>query len=301
MTADLLTQLKALLVAEDLNEGLNQTAVPSVRVFKSSTITKPLQSVYEPALFVIVQGAKNVYLDQYLFEYCPQKYLLSTAFLPVTGQITEASPETPFLSLQIVFSVPKILEAVKEYSFQIEHKNHTDLAMGSNDITEELLEVVVRLAKLQQKTEDISALEDLYLKEILYRLLHSNDNYVLLQYAYSGGAAYQISKTISYINEHLFEDLSVDELAEYANMGVSTFHKHFKNMTQVSPLRYIKIQRLQHARKFMLLNKMNVTTASFQAGYQSASQFSRDYSAYFGINPREDVKHYADNQVAEIL
>lgn len=301
MTEDLLTQLKALLVAEDLNEGLNQTAVPSVRVYKSSTVTKPLQSVYEPALFVILQGAKKVYLDQHLFEYSPKKYLLSTAFLPVTGQITEASPEAPFLSLQIVFSVPKILEAVKEYAFHIENKNHTDLAMGSNDITEELLEVVVRLAKLRQKPEDIPVLEDLYLKEMLYRLLHSNDNNVLLQYAYSGGSAYQISKTISYINDHLFDDLSVDTLAEYANMGTSTFHKHFKSMTQVSPLRYIKIQRLQNARKFMLLNKMNVTTASFQAGYQSASQFSRDYSQYFGVNPREDVKHYEDSRVSEFL
>lgn len=301
MITNLLAQLKAIATETHLNEGLNKTAIPSVRVFKSSSVTRPLQSVYEPALFVIIQGAKNVYLDQHLFEYSPKKYLLSTAFLPVTGQITQATSDEPFLSVQIVFSVPKILAAVKEYALHIEQKSPTGLAMGSNDINEALLEAVVRLASLTKNPEDIPVLENLYLQEILYRLLSSGDNHVLMQYAYSGGSAYQISKTLSYINDHIFEDLSVDELAEHANMGTSTFHKHFKNMTQVSPLRYIKIQRLQNARRFMLLNKMNVTTASFQAGYQSASQFSRDYSAYFGINPREDVKHYADNQVVEIL
>ncbi|WP_319558162.1 AraC family transcriptional regulator [Thiomicrorhabdus sp.] len=301
MTADLLAQLKELVSDDALSEGLNQTVVPSVRVFKSSSVTRPLHSVYEPALFVIIQGVKAVRLEQRDFEYSPQKYLLSTSFLPVTGQILQASPEAPFLSLQIVFPVSKILEAVQEYALQIGQNSRTDLAMDSNNITEELLEAVVRLTRLRQKPDDIPVLENLYLNEILYRLLASNRNDALLQYAYSEGNAYRISKTIAYINDHLFEDLNVEELARRANMGTSTFHKHFKNMTRVSPLKYIKIQRLQSARKFMLLNKMNVSSASFKVGYQSASQFSRDYSDYFGVNPRDDAKHYSAYSVATFL
>ncbi len=295
MIEKLLEELKKLATTNTLSEGLNQLTVPSVKVFKSSTMTRPLHTVYEPSLFVIIQGEKIVHLEQYSFDYSPEKYLLSTSFLPVTGQITKASIEEPFLSLQIVFPVSKILEAVKQYALHIDRKNGTDMAMDSRQITEELLDAVVRLTKLQQSVEHIPALESLYLDEILYRLLSTDANSALLQYAYTDGQAFQISRTINYINEHLSENLNVDELARRANMGVSTFHKHFKNMTQVSPLKYIKILRLQNARKYMLLNKMNITTASFKVGYQSTSQFSRDYSSYFGQNPREDIKQYQDH------
>lgn len=289
------SELKAFVAKQTLMEGINQSRVPSVRIFKSSRTTQPLNTAYEPSLFVIVQGAKIVLLGNRTIEYDENRYLISSAFLPVSGKITKASEDQPFLSFQIIFSLEKLFEAMDDFSFQPKKVAKTTLAMQASDVTDVLLDPVLRLVKLAESPEDIPVLESMYLKEILYRLLMTENNLALQQLVFVEGNGYKISKAIAYINERLYERLNVEELAAQVNMSVSTFHKHFKIMTHVSPLQYIKMQRLQNAKKLMVSENMDVSGASFQVGYQSLSQFSREYSSYFGLSPSEDVKQFREN------
>ena len=288
-------KLLTFLEEQKLEEGINQTIIPSLRIFKSSNVTQLLHTVYEPSLFVIVQGRKIVSISRKNIEYDSSKYLCSSSFLPVSGKITKASKEEPFLSLQIVFSFEQIFAALESFIIKPQEKSDTSLALCSYTLRENLLDVVTRLTFLLKEEKDIAALEGLYLKEILYRLLISDNNMVLRQLAYIEGNAYKISTSISFINNNLCEYLAIEELAKSINMSVSSFHKHFKALISVSPLQYIKIQRLHKAKKLMLSSNMDITGACYHVGYQSASQFSREYSKYFGITPSLDIKNIKKN------
>jgi len=284
--------LRSIALQQPLVEGINRTDIPSVRIFKSSAVTHALKNVYDPSLFVVVQGAKIVVVGNRTIAYDESRYLVSSSFLPVSGSIVRASEAEPFLSFQITFSTEQIFEAMDDFAVVPTKTKTAALAMASSPYTEELLDAVHRLARLLYAPEDIAILEKMYLKEILYRLLVTEENPALRQLAFIEGNAYRISKAIAYINANLYARLNIDDLAAYAKMSVSAFHKHFKTVTQVSPLQYIKIQRLQNAKRLMVSENMDVSGASFHVGYQSVSQFSREYSNYFGMSPSEDIKRF---------
>lgn len=271
-----------------LQEGLNATLIPSVNIFKSSNISQKLQTVYEPSLFVIVQGEKVVIIDDKTIQYNPSSYLISSIFMPVSGQIIKA----PFLSFQITFNFKDIFDAIKNFSITPQKNMKTKLAISSYSMDSSLLDSIYRLVALLQTPQDIDGLSSLYLQEILYRLLISNNHHELKQFAYVEGNAYKISQAINYINENIFESIAIEELAEHIKMGVSSFYKHFKTITAMSPLQYIKKQKLQKAKNLMLTDNMDISGASFYVGYKSISQFSREYSNYFGINPSSDIKNF---------
>ncbi|MCD4757008.1 MAG: AraC family transcriptional regulator [Arcobacteraceae bacterium] len=280
-----------LIQMQSLKEGINHTLIPSVNIFKSSNTTQTLQTIYEPSLFIIIQGKKLVTINNQTIEYDSSSYLISSSFLPVSGKITQASENKPFLSLQIIFNLKQIFETIEQFSIKAKKTSHTKLAISSYNITENLLDATSRLVNLLKNPEDINALSDLYLKEILYRLLISNNNTELKQLAFAEGNAYKVYQTILYINDNLFDLIFIEDLAKSVNMSISSFHKHFKTITSVSPLKYIKIQRLQKAKSLMVSENMDITGASFSVGYQSPSQFSREYTSYFGISPSLDIKN----------
>lgn len=285
-------ELISIIENQHFKEGLNDTIIPSLKVFYSSNTTEKLPTIYEPALFVILQGEKIVFIDNKAIKYDSASYLISSSFMPVSGQITQASKEKPFLSLQITFTIEQILEAIEYFIVTPQKTIDTKLAISSYDISDDLFEPISRFVLLLKKSNDIAALSPLYLKEILYRLLISHNNLELRQFAYIEGNAYKISQAISFINENLFENISIEEITNNINMSVSSFHKHFKIITAVSPLQYIKKQRLQKAKNLMLIENMDITGASYYVGYQSISQFSREYSDYFGLNPSSDIKNF---------
>lgn len=285
-------ELISIVENQHFKEGLNDTIIPSLKVFYSSNTTEKLPTIYEPALFVILQGEKIVFIDNKAIKYDSASYLISSSFMPVSGQITQASKEKPFLSLQITFTIEQILEAIEYFIVTPQKTIDTKLAISSYDISNDLFEPISRFVLLLKKSNDIAALSHLYLKEILYRLLISHNNLELRQFAYIEGNAYKISQAISFINENLFENISIEKIANNINMSVSSFHKHFKIITAVSPLQYIKKQRLQKAKNLMLIENMDITGASYYVGYQSISQFSREYSDYFGLNPSSDIKNF---------
>ena len=290
-------ELISIIKNQHFKDGLNDTIIPSLKVFYSSRTTQKLPVIYEPALFVILQGEKIVFIDKKAIKYDSSSYLISSTFMPISGQITEACKDKPFLSLQITFTMKQILEAVEYFIIKPQKTNDTRLAISSYTISDNLFEPVSRFVSLLKTPNDITALAPLYLKEILYRLLISHNNIELKQLAYIEGNAYKISQAISFINENLFKNISIEEIATNINMSVSSFHKHFKIITAISPLQFIKKQRLQKAKNLMLIENMDITGASYYVGYQSVSQFSREYSDYFGLNPSNDIKNFKQQLV----
>ncbi len=272
------------------HEGLHDTGIPFVKFFKSSSKDIVLHTVYEPSLFIIAQGAKIVILGDKTIKYDRSSYLTSTAYLPVSGKIIEADPQKPFLSVQIIFDMELIFELLQQITPKPQDLAHTSLALSSYKVTHEILDTLMRLVDLMKKPKDIEILAPLYHKEILYRLLMANQHPEFRQLAYLEGNAYKVSQAISLMRSELFEPLSIQELAKSVNMSTSSFHRHFKNMIAMSPIQYRKMQRLQEAKRLMISENMDVSGAAFYVGYESISQFSREYSKYFGLPPSQDIK-----------
>ncbi|MDD2357552.1 MAG: AraC family transcriptional regulator [Thiovulaceae bacterium] len=287
----MLEKLSTFIENKTAQEGLNSTVIPFVKLFKSSDKTPVLNTVYEPSLFIIAQGAKIVMLGNNTIEYDRSSYLISTMHLPVSGKIIEAQPHKPFLSVQVTFDMELIFELLGQRIQKPINPLQTTLAISSYHVRDQLLDAVIRLVELIQTPDDIEILAPLYHKEILYMLL-MNDKHAeeFRQLACLEGNAYKISQAISMMRANLFEPLSVLELANSVNMSISTFHKHFKTMIAMSPMQYRKVQRLQEAKRLMVSENMDVSGAAFYVGYESVSQFSREYSKYFGLSPSQDMK-----------
>lgn len=287
---DELLQLKQIVRKMDLEEGINKTNIPFVKVFKSSSSGEVLHSVYEPSLFIILQGSKTVMVGDKIFEYDTSSYFISSNYLAVSGKVTQANPKEPFLSIQIVFSIEQIFQALEEFSVSLNKVNTTSFCASIYSLDYNLKDSILRLVKLNKRPKDIEVLSKIYLKEILYRLLVSNQNIELQQLAFIESNSYKISKAITYINQNLYETFLMDDIAKSVNMSVSSFHKHFKTITGISPLQYTKKLKLQAAKRLMTLENMDIEGAAFYVGYQSTSQFSREYSSYFGIAPSKHIR-----------
>lgn len=282
--------LKEIINTQILHEGTNDTLIPCVKIFKSSKATSGLKTLYDPALLVIIQGSKIVTINKKSLEYNVGKYLISSTYLPVSGKITNANENEPFLSVKIEFSNQDIFDAIKEFNVTIEKDTNSTFALSSHKMSESILDIVKRLVALIKTPKDIEVLSKVYLKELLYRLIVSENSIELKQFSFIESNGYKISKAVNYINTNYGESLNIEELANYVNMSQSSFFKHFKNITSLTPLQYIKIHRLQVAKRMIVFDDIDVTGAAFSVGYQSLSQFSRDYLSYFGVSPKHDKK-----------
>lgn len=296
----LLEALVGLLNNEKLHEGLNATPIAHLNVFKASSLSEMLHTVYEPSLFIIVQGAKVVMLGQNSYSYDATSYLISSLHQPVTGQIMEASEQKPFLSLQLVFEPEQIVEMM-QYTTDLQTPSKNGVpSIGVGHTTVELLDASFRLVRLWHQKEAITALAPLMIKEILYRVLQGEYGAMLHQFVLKGSNAYRIAKSIEYISQELATPLRVDELCKKVGMSVASFHRHFKNTTTMSPIQYQKSLRLQQARQLLLGEVNEVAEAAFLVGYESPSQFSREYSRVFGNAPSLDIKLMKQNLVATL-
>lgn len=279
-------------LANTPSEGLNSTKIASLKIFKSSTVTGNLPAVYEPSLFVVVQGAKIVTLGNMEYSYDTSSYLVSSVQLPVSGRITNASSDKPFLSIQILFSPQQILDVARYAKTSKNLKNEAFAALGVERLDEELADAVYRMVSLLDTPEHMDALYPLIEKEVLYRVLCSSMADTLLQFAVNGSNAQNIMECVQDINDNLSDAISVEKLAKNANMSISSFHRHFKQITSMSPIQYQKLLRLQEAKRLLLSGSVSeASEAAFAVGYESPSQFSREYVRLFGLPPMSDVKN----------
>ncbi|MDF2503511.1 AraC family transcriptional regulator [Clostridium sp.] len=276
-------------------DGLQSTAIPSLDFIRASSISEPLHSLYAPSLCIIVQGAKMVILGKENYKYDTNSYLVASVHLPIIGKIIEATPDMPYLSIRLSFSSDQILDIIKE-SQQVSSKK-SDLKRGlivtKTNLT--LLDTLLRLVSLLETPNDIPILAPLFIREILYRVLQDEHGYIVKQFAVIGSHAQSISKAINVINCNFAKPLRIDELAKKINMSPSSLHHHFKKVTAMSPLQYQKQVRLQEARRLLLSETLDAADAGFKVGYESPSQFSREYARMFGLPPISDIKRLRDS------
>lgn len=271
-------------------DGSQMTAIPSLFFSRYSNDTGPNYGIHKPSLCIVVQGMKEVLLSQELFRYGPADYLVASVNLPINGQVTEASSEVPYLALKLEFTPSEIFEVLREFQMGVDKKENAKRGMYVSKIEPSLLDAVTRLARLLDTPKDIKILAPLIVKEIIYRVLQGEHGGMLKQIAIEGSSTHQISDVIEHIMNNYEKSFKIEELAEIAKMSISSLHRHFKEITLMSPIQFQKQMRLQQARILLLSESADAADVAFQVGYESPSQFSREYSRMFGLPPKEDIK-----------
>lgn len=285
-----LQKLVALVRHHAQSNGIHQTRVPSLTLMHATKISELMESIYTPSICVVAQGAKTATLAGETYRYDPLSYLVTSVALPISGRIVEASPEIPYLSLKINFDTDVILDIVQEMSRPTSVPVEACRGINVSKTSPALLESLVRLMELQSVPEDIPILAPLVIREILYRVLQGEQGALIRQFAIIGSHAHKIAQAIQMINQHFNRSLVIEQIAASVNMSTSAFHKHFKRVTAMSPLQYQKTIRLQEARRLMLTETIQAAEAAFLVGYESPSQFSREYARMYGRPPMLDVQ-----------
>lgn len=279
-------------------DGAFPTAIPRLRLGRISRVEHPVHAVYEPALCVIAQGSKRVLLGDEVYVYDTSHYLVFAQNLPVSGQVVDASPEAPHLALRLDFSVKDVAALALELNLAGGQTGRTvPRGIYTGELSTALLEPLLSLVRLLENPEDIPALAPLATREILYRLLKSPDGARLAQLAMVGSHSQRIAQVIARLRKRFHEALRIEDLADEVRLSVSALHHHFKAATAMSPLQYQKQLRLQEARRIMLSEHADAATAGRRVGYESQSQFNREYSRFFGAPPVRDIKRLRERQV----
>ncbi|MBD3920332.1 AraC family transcriptional regulator [Paenibacillus sp. PR3] len=287
-----LQQLALLIRRHAPNGGTYRTAVPNLSLMHATHLSEPLESVYQPSICVVAQGAKTATLAGETYRYDPSTYLVTSVELPIMGRIVEASPEIPYLSLKLSFDAAFILEVVEQMKRPASVETETGRGITINQTSPVLLEAIMRLMQLLDAPEDIPVLAPLIIREVLYRMLQGEQGALLYQFATNGSHSYNIAQAIRFINQQYDRPLVISQLAKSVNMSTSALHKHFKRVTAMSPLQYQKTVRLQEARRLMLTESLLASDAAFRVGYESPSQFSREYARMYGRPPMRDVQEF---------
>lgn len=296
-----LARLAASIERRTRTDGVHPTAVPELTLFRGSTLSEPTAVVYEPSLCVVAQGCKQVLLAGEWYQYDPAQFLLVSVDLPAFGRVTAASQSAPYLGLRVTFDPRVVGELVAEGAGADSLASTRGLAVSPLDAS--LLDAVVRLVGLLDAPADAGILAPLVLREITYRVLGSAQGGRLRQIAAAGAPAQRIARAIRMLRERFAEPLRVEDLAREVRLSPSAFHQHFKKVTTMSPLQYQKRMRLQEARRLMLGEGLEAAEAAFRVGYESPSQFSREYRREFGAPPRRDVaaiRGAADTEPASV-
>ena len=264
------------------------TDVPGLTLYRHTRPTRPAPATYQPSVAVVVQGRKQVELGPNTFLYDRSRYLLTSLDLPVVSRVIEASSQNPYLCLRLKLEMPAIREVLNQADFELPLMGPDAPAMTTAETTVEFLGAVDRLLDLLNAPEDIPFVSPLLQRELIYRILKSAAGQRLRAIATAGDQSYRTAKVIGFIRANYTKTLRVEHLAQIAGMSMSTLHHHFKALTSMSPLQYQKQLRLQAAQRRMLMEGLDAGSAAFSVGYESASQFNREYSRFFGLPP---IKH----------
>lgn len=286
---DLIETLRTDVARLATRDDKNVTAVPGLTLYRKGQPTQPASGMYDPCICLAVQGSKRAVLEGKEYVYDVQHYLIIPINLPTVVQVVEASAKKPYLGLVLDLDLRTLAELMLESSLPQPHTQQPGHAMATGRVTTELLNAFQRLVDLVDKPKDIPILAPIVKREIFYRMLTGDQGIRLRHMASTGSQGNRIANAIDWLKAHFAEPLRIDNLASQVNMSPSTFHHHFKALTAMSPLQYQKWLRLNEARRLMLAEKQDATTAAFQVGYKSPSQFSREYSRMFGSPPLRDI------------
>ncbi len=265
------------------------TPIPGLALFRHDDPTEPVSAMYEPSLCLVIQGAKRVILgsDEYIYD--PNHYLITSVHLPTVVQVITASRENPYLGLMLKLDQREMSQLMVDSHLPAPRGQQSGRGMAVGKITLPLLNAFQRLIDLLDEETDIPIMAPIIQREIIYRLLTGDQGMRLRQIASAGSQSHQIARAIDWLKTNFMQPVRIDELAARARMSTSTFHHHFRALTALSPLQFQKHLRLQEARRLMLAEHLDAATAAFEVGYESPSQFSREYSRLFGAPPLRDI------------
>ncbi|MBF0474724.1 MAG: AraC family transcriptional regulator [Deltaproteobacteria bacterium] len=278
---------------------LHITAVPGLSLFRRDEPTGPISGMYEPSICLIAQGAKRVLLGEDTYVYDARHYLITSVHLPTMVQIISASREKPYLGLRLTLDQREISQLMVDSHLPPPRGQQSSRGMATGQVTLPLLTAFQRLIDLLAEEQDIPILAPVIQREIIYRLLVGDQGARLRQIASAGSQSHQIARVIDWLKDNFARPLSIDDLAAQARMSSSTFHHHFRSMTALSPLQFQKQLRLREARRLMLAEHLDAATAGFQVGYESPSQFSREYNRLFGTPPLRDIANLRELAAGE--
>jgi AraC-like DNA-binding protein len=280
-------------------DGDYDTAIRALKLRRCSSTTDPMPCIYGLGLVLIVQGGKRIMLGEEVFDYVAGQTLITTVDMPVVAYITRASPAEPFLGLWLELDARVIAQLASEMEFATPLQASAMRGMSQVPLDEGLCDALTRLVRLLDESSLISPLAPLIQQEIVIRLLNGGHGPSLRRLVAAGSPSQQIAKLIAWLKQHYTEDLAMDELAALAHMSPSTFRQHFRALIGMSPLQYVKNLRLLDARQLMLNERLDAGSAAIRVGYESASQFSREYSRLFGEPPNRDVKKLREATLAK--
>lgn len=288
---DYLREINALIARSTDRDGIVPTAVDQLFFARQSVPSLPLHTAQWPCFALVTQGAKRLSLGEEVYHYGVGDCLVVTMDLPVVSCIVEATPAQPMLSLGMAIDGARLQEVLSRVSLPPEALNgHAGRGVAVHKPPLEVLDATLRLVRLLERPQDIAAMAPLIEQEILYRLLTGPHGPTLLRIASANSPANKIAKAIAWLRQHYAQPLRIEALASHVGMSGSSLHHHFSQVTAMTPLQYQKRLRLQEARRLMLVDSLDVGSAAYRVGYQSPSQFSREYSRQFGLPPLRDVE-----------
>ena len=272
-------------------DGLHQTDIAPLEFARESLIGTMLHGVSTPMLAIVVQGKKGAALGEEIYRYGEAQYLVVSVDQPITGFIIKATPDCPYLGFKLDLDPRELCDMIAIQTTAIADRKETSVRgffVSTADVS--LLDCALRLIRLLDTPQDIPTLAPMMIREIYYRLLMGEQSEAVRQIATSGSNMQRIAVVIQIIKGNFAKPMRVADLAEQASMSPSSFHHHFKRVTSMSPLQYQKQLRLLEARRLMLTENYNAMTAADRVGYESPSQFSREYARLFGAPPIQDIE-----------
>ena len=284
------TRLAQLIEQHSEDKQVLETAISGLKLCRWSTPTPPVSYTHRPSICLIAQGSKQVVLGEQSHHYDPLHFLVSSIELPVIANIVEASVNEPYLSLALDLELTEISQLISSNEFGFNHNKQPHTGLSVEKLSPILLDAFTRLVALLDEPQNIKVLAPMIKREIYFRLLRSELGPRLSQIVATESHSQQITHAINWLKSHYAKPLNIAELATNSGMSKSAFYTHFRAITSMTPLQFQKKLRLSEARRLMLTENLDAMSTSFQVGYESPSQFSREYSRLFGAPPLTDIK-----------
>lgn len=272
------------------HEGIVDTAIARLSLVRWSQGAVPVHMLQSPALCIIAQGTKHVMLGDTVVAYGPASYLVASLDLPITGVVTEASEAAPYLCFCLYLDV-EILSELLMTMPSVAPLQDGGLGISLHAVTEQIVDAAARLTSLLGNPQEATILAPLVERELLFRLITGPTGNLIRAITTGDSRVARIARAIGWLKVHFRETVSGSDLARLAGMSVSSFHEHFRRATAMTPLQYQKQLRLQEARRLMLADRIAAAEAADRVGYESPSQFSREYRRLFGAPPQQDASH----------
>jgi AraC-like DNA-binding protein len=288
-------EARAILLRHAEEDRLSTPVLPGLHLMRFGWSSLPLVGMQSPCVTLVIQGAKSLDFGPTHLEYGAGRYLLTPIDMPVTCRIVSATGKNPLLAVAIEIDFEELKQLVRRCDTLPSSSPQPGIKVFEADSN--LLEAVVRLLRLLDTPEHGKALAPLARQEILYRLLSGPSGSRLLEVARHDSPSNRVARALSWLQKHFATGFMVEELAHHVGMSPSSFHQHFKAVTAMTPIQYQKRIRLHEARRILLMDSVDIGEASFRVGYQSRSQFSKDYRQYFGRLPKDDVVAHAEGGI----